>query len=81
MAAVVELRRGLPGDVEVGDENEGHRRLAPDLAKLSRCSLTAKRRRRDDLKAAAVLGFRVAAREARWRLGFQVRGRGGAAAA
>jgi hypothetical protein len=33
-SAAVEVRRGLPDDVEIGDANQGHRRLAPVLAKL-----------------------------------------------
>jgi hypothetical protein len=33
-AAAADLRRGLPGDVEVGDANQGHRWLAPVLVKL-----------------------------------------------
>jgi hypothetical protein len=56
-------------DVEVGDANQGHWRLALDLAKLLRCSSTIERRRRSGFKAAAAPGFTGGSAQGLGRLG------------
>jgi hypothetical protein len=53
-SAAVELRRGLPNDVEIGDANQGHRRLARVLAKLLDSSSSTPWRRGDGTTAAAL---------------------------
>jgi hypothetical protein len=39
-----DLRRGLPGDVEIGDVNQGHWRLALDHVKLTSSVVMTHRR-------------------------------------
>jgi hypothetical protein len=64
----VKLRRGRPGDVEVGDAHTWHRWLALDLAKLSDgFSLTVRWLHEDGCGARVS----VAARIAQWRLVFR----------
>jgi phage terminase large subunit-like protein len=67
----VELRRRFPGDVEVGDVNQGHRRLVPVLAKVPSSVVTTHRRRCGGFKARAVLGFADGAQGLGRRLGFR----------
>jgi hypothetical protein len=50
-STAVELRRGFPGDVKVSNVNQGHRRLAPVLAKLPSNFTTTDGRRRGGFKA------------------------------
>jgi hypothetical protein len=57
MAVAADLWRGLPSDVEIGVMNQGHRRLALDLAKLLSSVAMTHRQRRSGFKAAATLGF------------------------
>jgi hypothetical protein len=55
--AATDLQRRRPDAVGVGDANQQHRQLPHVSAKLLDCSPMTDRRRCDDLKAAAVLGF------------------------
>jgi hypothetical protein len=79
--AAADLRRECPGDMEVGDTNQGHRWLAPVLAKLRGSVATTDRPRCSGFKAAAALGFwRRCAKLEGW-LGLRVRSRGGVTSA
>jgi hypothetical protein len=68
--ATMELRRELPGDVEVGNANQGYRRLAPVLAKLPSNFTTTDGHRHGGFKAWRARVTGEAALGARRRLGF-----------